>query len=111
MPPTIVTNGGIHPSSMSPTIVTNVDIRRLYAKRSPAADDAVDSAHLPFGVELTGGKALREKGLTGKGVRVAVIDSGVDATHEEFNGCVKQQVWFRGGTSLEIDGKLIDVLF
>jgi subtilisin family serine protease len=96
---------------MPPTIVTNVDIHRPYVKRSPAANDAVDSLNLPFGVELTGGKALREKGLTGKGVRVAVIDSGVDETHEEFNGCVKQQLWFRSGTSLKTDGKSVEVLF
>ncbi|KAK7413477.1 hypothetical protein QQX98_007625 [Neonectria punicea] len=30
---------------------------------------------------------LREKGITGKGVRVAVIDSGIDYTHPALGGC------------------------
>ena len=33
-------------------------------------------------------------------VRVAVIDSGVDAEHSGFHEQVKQQVWFRHGSSL-----------
>ena len=56
--------------------------------------------NLPFGVKITGADKLRAEGLTGKGVRVAVIDSGVDAEHSGFHEQVKQQVWFRHGTPL-----------
>jgi subtilisin family serine protease len=56
--------------------------------------------NLPFGVKITGADKLRAEGLTGKGVRVAVIDSGVDARHSGFHGQIKQQLWFRHGTPL-----------
>ena len=59
--------------------------------------------NLPVGVKLTGADKLRTAGLNGKGVRVAVIDSGVDADHTGFHGQVKQQVWFRYGTPLSED--------
>jgi subtilisin family serine protease len=52
---------------------------------------------------LTGGEKLRAEGLTGKGIKVAVIDSGVDDTHPGFNGKVVQQQWFRWGTPLSDD--------
>merc|ERR1712038_116705 len=52
---------------------------------------------------LTGGAKLRKDGLTGKGVKVAVIDSGVDAAHRGFQGRVTRKVWFRGGTPLSED--------
>lgn len=49
---------------------------------------------LPLGVRLTGGKKLHREGLTGKGVRVAVIDDGIAASHPGFDGKVVQQTWF-----------------
>jgi subtilisin family serine protease len=52
---------------------------------------------------LTGADKLRADGLNGKGVRVAVIDSGVDAEHTGFHGQVKQQVWHRYGSPLSED--------
>lgn len=58
---------------------------------------------LPEGIILTGGEELRKEGLTGTGVRVAVIDSGVDIEHPGFNGKVTKQVWLRSGTPLEED--------
>lgn len=64
---------------------------------SSAVDD------LPLGIKLTGGAKLRAEGLTGKGVKVAVIDSGVDEQHEGFEGKVTQQVWFLYGTPLSQD--------
>lgn len=36
-------------------------------------------------------------------MRVAVIDSGVDAEHPGFNDRVVKQMWFRAGTDLAID--------
>jgi subtilisin family serine protease len=37
-------------------------------------------------VPYIGAKAVQDAGITGKGVKVAVIDSGVDYTHAEFGG-------------------------
>merc|ERR1712038_1603289 len=75
-------------------------------QRADAADDAIDTEateDLPLGIKLTGGAKLRADGLTGKGVKVAVIDSGVDRAHPGFDGMVKQQSWFRRDTPLDED--------
>jgi len=71
------------------------------AQQSTIASSSVDK--LPLGIKLTGGVKLRAEGLTGKGVRVAVIDDGVDAEHEGFEGKVAQQKWFRSGTPLTVN--------
>jgi major intracellular serine protease len=55
---------------------------------------------LPLGIRLTGGEKLREDGLTGKGVKVAVIDSGVAAGHPGFGDKVVKQIWLSKGGSL-----------
>jgi subtilisin family serine protease len=45
-------------------------------------------------------------GATGKGVRVAVIDSGIEAGHPRLEGCVDEQ----GGMALELDddGQIVE---
>jgi major intracellular serine protease len=63
----------------------------------------VKEEDLPQGIILTGGKVFRQQGLTGRGVRVAVIDSGVDAKHPGFGGKVTKKRWLRSGTPLEED--------
>jgi Subtilase family/PhoD-like phosphatase len=68
-----------------------------------APTSEVDEERLPLSVIVTGGRKLRSEGLNGKGVRVAVIDSGVDQNHPGFRGQVKKQIWLRSGTPLEED--------
>ncbi len=51
-----------------PAIVEQMDV-----------EDEAFFDNLPLGAKLTGADKLRSAGLKGKGVRVAVIDSGVDA--------------------------------
>mmetsp|Transcript_6557 Transcript_6557/g.12358 ORF Transcript_6557/g.12358 Transcript_6557/m.12358 type:complete len:366 (+) Transcript_6557:137-1234(+) len=67
--------------------------------------DSIDTlnVNLPEGIRMTGGVKLRDDGYTGKGVKVAVIDSGVDKDHPGFNGKVVKQVWYRSGTPLSRD--------
>ena len=92
---------------MSPTefSVSTSGIKSPKVTKAETADDALDvlNDNLPLGVLLTGGAKLRKNNLTGKGVRVAVIDSGVDAEHEGFNGRVTKQMWFRYGSPLSQD--------
>jgi len=68
----------------------------------PHATDTINR-RLPLGVRLTGGDKLRAEGLTGKGVRVAVIDTGVDDDHPGFKGQVTRKKWYRRGSLLPED--------
>lgn len=82
-------------------------ITRPSVKRAPASpipdDVGKDGTQLPLGIQLTGGPRLRSMGLLGQGVKVAVIDSGVDKDHPGFHGQVKKQTWYRKGTPLSED--------
>ena len=71
-------------------------IRRTTSSK-PSEDD------LPLGAIVTGAAKLREEGLTGEGVRVAVIDSGIDEKHQGFSGQVTRKMWYRSGTPLSKD--------
>jgi subtilisin family serine protease len=77
-------------------------VKRAKASEPEPASTA-SNVRVPPGIILTGGLKLRNDGLTGTGVKVAVIDSGVDAEHIGFNGRVTKQMWFRSGTPLSQD--------
>lgn len=55
---------------------------------------SISGSNLPMGIRLHGGEKLREDGLTGKGIRVGVIDEGIDIDHTGFGGMVKQRQWW-----------------
>ena len=81
---------------------------KKYALSKPSVirgpGSAVDARRmLPLGVRLHGAEKLREAGLTGRGVRVAVIDSGIDASHIGFDDKVMAKKWYRYGTPLSED--------
>ncbi|CAB9530509.1 Subtilisin-like protease 1 (Fragment) [Seminavis robusta] len=80
----------------------NDEVKCPSVLRQETSKEVSDQA-LPEGVILTGGEKLHKEGLTGKGVRVAVIDSGIDQEHPGFRGQVKHKVWLRSGTPLEED--------
>jgi len=58
---------------------------------------------LPPGAIMHGAQKLRDAGMDGEGVKVGVIDSGIDSQHRDFNGRVVRQEWYRLGTPLAID--------
>lgn len=93
---------------MAPQIIKARSTVRPKVARAPAtvypgSKGGKVEEELPLGIRLTGGHKLRAEGKTGKNVKVAVIDSGIDAEHEGFDGKVVQQMWFRDGTPLERD--------
>ncbi len=75
----------------SNTVVVEVDASQVtriatdpaVKKVLPIVDAEV---HLHETVGHIGARALQQLGLTGKGVRVAVLDSGIDYTHAAFGG-------------------------
>jgi subtilisin family serine protease len=56
---------------------------------------------LPMGAKLHGAQKLHREGLTGRGVTVGVIDSGIAANHPGFDKKIKKQVWLRKGGTLD----------
>jgi minor extracellular serine protease Vpr len=61
-------------------------VQKIYA--GPAEDQPGNDADLVTALKQTGADvAQSELGLTGRGVRVAIIDSGVDHDHPDLGGC------------------------
>jgi subtilisin family serine protease len=68
-------------------IFINSPIQKPFVLPEAVSDQQTYSRdNLPLGALLTGAQELHAAGLTGKGVRVAVIDSGVDKNHPAFDG-------------------------
>eukprot|EP00980_Cylindrotheca_fusiformis_P026093 scaffold15318_cov98-Cylindrotheca_fusiformis.AAC.1 len=79
---------------------------RPYVKRDTSKDASKPvntTNHLPLGAILHGAEKLRQAGLNGRNVKVAVIDTGVDMHHPGFGGLVVKQEWYRSGTPLSED--------
>jgi hypothetical protein len=74
-----------------------------HVTRAPTSSPVDADDHLPPGAELTGARVLHRMGLRGQGVKVAVIDSGVDQDHPGLDGKVVQKTWYRSGTPLSED--------
>jgi subtilisin family serine protease len=69
------------------------------AKISPVVDYQLDLSET---VPYIGGSALQALGLTGSGVKVAVLDSGVDYTHAAFGGPGTLEAYYNAfGTKLQ----------
>ena len=68
-----------------------------------SAGPAVSTIDLPQGAVLHGAEKLRLAKLDGSGVRVGIIDSGIDKDHPGFDGKVVVTKWYRAGTPLSED--------
>ncbi|NTU60818.1 MAG: S8 family serine peptidase, partial [Caldiserica bacterium] len=67
-----------------------------------ADDDDEGQSDFNWGLTDLGIKKLWDKGLTGKGVKVGLLDTGVDADHPALKGKVEKFVMF------EMDGTKVD---
>ncbi|MDR2347817.1 MAG: S8 family serine peptidase, partial [Bifidobacteriaceae bacterium] len=75
-------------------------VEPLDAASAPAPD-----YQTPPWMELIGADQAEAAGLTGKGVKVAVVDTGVDAAHPDLAGQVVAQTDFTGsGSPTDEDG-------
>jgi hypothetical protein len=62
-------------------------LERLPTMRYPAGQDAAQSGRAPedwYGSDAIGAKAAWDKGYTGEGVNIAILDSGVDFGHPDL---------------------------
>ena len=64
-------------------VYENVEIR-LVEPVGPAIKVAQTSPSLPWHLQSINIAAARQKGLTGQGVRIGILDTGIEATHPEF---------------------------
>lgn len=70
---------------MTPTLVADADGVKV------AAEDVVD-----WSVAITDAPAAWAKGITGKGVTVAVLDTGIDPNHQDLKDAIKAAKDFTG---------------
>ncbi|KAJ2554900.1 hypothetical protein EV175_002438, partial [Coemansia sp. RSA 1933] len=84
--------------SVQPLDLAKVDkIKRVWPVRhyltaSQSSSSSADSLYAPYVHKPTGvEKAVEELGLSGKGVRIAIIDTGVDYNHPELGACWKTE--------------------
>eukprot|EP00532_Pseudo-nitzschia_australis_P017545 CAMPEP_0168269908 /NCGR_PEP_ID=MMETSP0141_2-20121125/14596_1 /TAXON_ID=44445 /ORGANISM="Pseudo-nitzschia australis, Strain 10249 10 AB" /LENGTH=163 /DNA_ID=CAMNT_0008210621 /DNA_START=97 /DNA_END=586 /DNA_ORIENTATION=+ len=85
---------------LSPVMVALAAAKIPSGLLPPDDYNAMNPNRLPMGARLHGANKLRRDGLTGQGVRVAIIDSGIDHTHPGFHDKVRTKRWFRHGTPL-----------
>jgi subtilisin len=52
------------------------------AQEQPSADGQI----IPWGIDRIGAPLAHEEGITGDGANVVIIDSGINATHEDLEG-------------------------
>lgn len=99
--------GNTPPSISVPDVDAGTDFKIPFATIEPAQEGDSSLVELneeiPQGIILTGGAKLRAEGYRGKGIRIAVIDSGIDKDHPGFNGKVTRRVWYRDGAPLSRD--------
>lgn len=61
-------------------------------------DDELGDNEPPMGIRLHGGPQLNAQGFTGRGIKVGVIDNGIDRNHPLFDGKVTGGYIYRDGS-------------
>lgn len=56
-------------------------------------NDATGQPSNTWALEMTGASTLHERGLTGQGVKVAIVDTGVQTSHQEFEDMPGRIQW------------------
>ena len=70
--------------------VENVTVSQVY--ELDEADSTENVPYLDSGCEMMHTEYMHEKGYTGKGMVIAIIDGGFDTNHENFKGEIENNV-------------------
>lgn len=73
------------------------DPRIRYIENDKIFEAAADEYSSSWGVQQIGARMVHDQGINGTGVRIAVLDTGIDYTHEELNDN------YKGGVSFVLD--------
>lgn len=78
----------------APGIVSIEPNSEVYALETPKSDDESIDMQMDQTVPHLGVPELWERGITGEGVKVAVLDTGIDYDHPDFEGVYKGGINF-----------------
>lgn len=90
------------PSRSEPAVVSQPPAREQYSAQQYTSEGLPDGQHVSPRMlhELTGVHKLHDRGITGQGVTVAVLDLGYDYLHPAFRHSVKTNSSLRYGIDL-----------
>lgn len=105
--PTVSTHSldsqGVREAAAEPDVVSLARVMptRLIAPIAPAAEATAAGASATWGVTAVGAE---NSPVTGAGVRVAVLDTGIDRSHPAFRGVTLVEEDFSGSGNGDLDG-------
>ncbi|MFK7602674.1 S8 family serine peptidase [Deinococcus sp. SM5_A1] len=105
----VATGAEINRISRLPGVIGVYPVRRVDAPRATVSPNRLAEPEMYYAKGMTGADiAQNELGLTGKGVKVGVIDTGIDVDHPAFKGRVVAGYDFVGDDYGK-DGKYVPV--
>ncbi len=83
---TLVASGGLKDSLRSVAGVQQVEVNQNFGRPTAVAGDPAGSVFPPTSVDFIGATKAHDIGIDGRGVRVGIIDTGIDYTHAMLGG-------------------------